>query len=175
MHYSRMISVETDLGWLGFLVNQGRMRHLKFGFASEILLLQSFDALQNFEEAFDPVRPNRNETQWSSQLKKFAAGQSVDLGAIPVDFSSFSSFQTKILQRCRKIPYGCVLSYGQLAKQANHPNAARAVGTAMKKNNVPLIVPCHRVVSSNGIGGYSASAGIAVKRKLLTLEGVQFK
>ena len=161
----RLISFQTDLGWAGILSRDSSIRRMKFGFGSEIHLLKSFD------EYFDAVTPNRIEENWSSQIKKFASGKPTDLSALNVDFSSFTAFQTKVLKQCRKIPYGSTMSYGQLAQKVSAPRAARAVGTAMKRNRCPLVVPCHRVVSSSGIGGYSAADGISIKRRLLELEG----
>jgi len=70
----------------------------------------------------------------------------------------------------RKVPYGRTISYAQLAAKAGHPGAARAVGAAMAANPLPLVVPCHRVVASNGLGGFTP--GLAWKRWLFTLEGM---
>lgn len=76
----------------------------------------------------------------------------------------------------KKIPKGKVATYGQLAKLAGSPNAARAVGMCMKTNPNAPIVPCHRVVSHNGsLTGYSAGDGISTKMKMLLEEGVKFK
>ncbi len=68
------------------------------------------------------------------------------------------------------IPAGRVRTYGWVARKIGHPNAARAVGNALKKNPLAPMVPCHRVISSNGIGGYSG--GLEKKRRLLEKEGV---
>jgi methylated-DNA-[protein]-cysteine S-methyltransferase len=68
-----------------------------------------------------------------------------------------------------EIPYGQVISYNELAKRIGNPNSARAVGNAVGANPIPIIVPCHRVVSSRGLGGYSS--GIEIKKMLLRLEG----
>ena len=79
------------------------------------------------------------------------------------------SFTTRVLSIVRRIPRGSVLTYGEIAKRAGNPDAARAVGTIMSKNFDPL-VPCHRVIRSDGaLGGYNR--GVARKRKLLQEEG----
>ena len=71
----------------------------------------------------------------------------------------------------RNVPYGQTLSYAELAAKAGSPKAARAVGSVMAQNRVPLIIPCHRVVGSGGhLGGFSAPRGIAFKKQLLELE-----
>jgi len=70
----------------------------------------------------------------------------------------------------RRIPAGQVRTYGQIARAIGKPNAARAVGNACGRNPIPIVVPCHRVVSSRGIGGFGL--GLSLKRKLLALEGI---
>jgi methylated-DNA-[protein]-cysteine S-methyltransferase len=71
------------------------------------------------------------------------------------------------------VPWGEVVSYRELANAAGFPNAQRAAGTFCAQNRFPLIVPCHRVVGADGIGGYG-SLGVTYKRRLLELEGVAF-
>ena len=85
-------------------------------------------------------------------------------------------FKNKIYQLTKAIPKGKVVTYGQLARLAGKPKAARAVGVLMKNNpNVP-VVPCHRVVASDGkLTGYSGIGGITQKKKMLINEGVSFK
>jgi methylated-DNA-[protein]-cysteine S-methyltransferase len=79
-------------------------------------------------------------------------------------------FQRRVWQALRKVPYGRTITYAQLAARAGHPGAARAVGAAMAANPLPLVVPCHRVVASSGMGGFTP--GLAWKRWLFTLEGM---
>ena len=99
-------------------------------------------------------------------------GSSVDFSEFRVDLSGSSGFTAACLTACRKISYGQTVSYGQLASLANRPGAARAAGTVMAKNQLPLIIPCHRIIRSTGqIGGFSAAAGPKTKLKLLQLEG----
>ena len=72
---------------------------------------------------------------------------------------------------CRDIRFGQTVSYGRLAEMAGKPGAARAVGRALAKNPLPLIIPCHRVICANGkIGGFSAPGGVTLKKRLLQLE-----
>jgi O-6-methylguanine DNA methyltransferase len=80
-------------------------------------------------------------------------------------------FQMRVWRALQKVPYGSTISYAQLAARAGHPRAARAVGAAMAANPLPLVVPCHRVVASRGLGGYSP--GLAWKRWLFALEGIE--
>ena len=92
---------------------------------------------------------------------------------MPVDLSMVDApFRRAVYETLhREVSYGETVSYGELAEMARRPGAARAVGNAMSRNPVPIVVPCHRVVASGGrIGGYGLS-GVRTKRFLLALEG----
>ena len=119
-----------------------------------------------------PGKPRRDRTL-ARRLDGFFAGGG-DLGDVPVDLTGagLSDLQQHILLTVRaEVPHGETATYGEVAELAGRPGAARAVGTAMSRNPVPLFVPCHRVVAANGIGGYGGGAqGIALKRALLDLE-----
>jgi len=80
-------------------------------------------------------------------------------------------FQQSVWEALSDIGYGKTLTYGEIAERIGHPKAYRAVGTACGMNSLPIIVPCHRAVSSSGIGGFSC--GIDVKRKLMDIEGIR--
>lgn len=96
-------------------------------------------------------------------------GEARALDDQPVDWSFATPFQARVYRVARTIPPGTVRSYKWVAQQAGSPRGARAVGRALAANPVPLVVPCHRVVASNGsLGGFTA--GLAWKRKLLALE-----
>jgi O-6-methylguanine DNA methyltransferase len=93
-------------------------------------------------------------------------------GTLPIDFRSVTDFQRQVLEEAARIPKGQVRPYLWLAQHVGRPNATRAVGSTMARNPVPLIVPCHRVVRSDGhIGGYSLG-GPHQKRMLLEHEGI---
>ncbi len=86
------------------------------------------------------------------------------------------TFQDRVYEITKKIPQGKVATYGQIAALAGSPKAVRAVGMCMKTNPNAPIVPCHRVVASNGsLTGYSAGEGISTKKVMLESEGVFFK
>jgi methylated-DNA-[protein]-cysteine S-methyltransferase len=88
---------------------------------------------------------------------------------LKLDLSGCTKFEKKVYRALRRVPAGKVLSYGELAKRAGYPGAARAVGSAMKKNRLPIVVPCHRVIpAAGGLGEYSA--GKKWKRWLLEHE-----
>jgi methylated-DNA-[protein]-cysteine S-methyltransferase len=107
-----------------------------------------------------------------ARLRAFFAGEDVRFDDVRLDLRSTTPFQRAVADALRAVPRGEIVSYGELAALAGHPNAQRAVGTFCACNRLMLFVPCHRVVAADGIGGYG-SAGVAVKRRLLALEGVE--
>ncbi len=93
------------------------------------------------------------------------------LGSLPVDLSSIGEFQRKVLEKCSEIPPGEIRPYGWIAREIGNPGAVRAVGTALGRNPVPVLIPCHRVVRTDGrIGNYAY--GTPMKRSLLEHEGL---
>jgi len=89
---------------------------------------------------------------------------------LPIDWSLVRGFTASVLRQTARIPFGDVLTYGQVAAQAGSPRAARAAGNALGSNPIPIVVPCHRVLHADGgLGGYSG--GLDRKRYLLALEG----
>lgn len=106
-------------------------------------------------------------------LQRYFAGRPLELDDIPVDLVTTSPFEHKVLTALRTVRRGTTTTYGALARLVGEPGAARAVGMAMARNPVPVIVPCHRVLASgNRKGGFSAPGGTATKERLLALEGV---
>ncbi|MFE7169616.1 methylated-DNA--[protein]-cysteine S-methyltransferase [Streptomyces sp. NPDC057616] len=105
------------------------------------------------------------------QVTAYFSGRRRDF-ELPLDWSLTSGFNRQVLRELAAgVPYGAVVGYGDLAGRVGQPGAAQAVGTAMGSNPLPVVVPCHRVVESDGgIGGFGG--GLETKRKLLALEGV---
>jgi len=118
------------------------------------------------------VAPVRSEKPFKLLLKELDAYFSGE----PVIFTTSldvtgTAFQMRVWNELLKIPYGNVRSYKWLAQMAGNPHGARAVGGALNKNRVPVLIPCHRVVESSGaLGGYGY--GLDIKKKLLELEGI---
>ncbi len=108
----------------------------------------------------------------AERVRRHLAGVETDYRDVPLDLSWCTPFQRELAEALREVPWGDVVSYGELAALAGRPGAARAAGTFCARNRFALLVPCHRVVSADGIGGYG-SAGVALKRRLLALEGVR--
>ena len=107
--------------------------------------------------------------QAEQELREYFAGRRRTF-TVKLDLEG-TEFQRKAWQAMRKIPFGETISYGDQARKVGKPKAYRAVGSANGKNPIPIIVPCHRVLASDGsLGGYSL--GLSMKRRLLALEGV---
>ena len=128
------------------------------------LLLKNLPAAQ-FDKTFCKILQQQITAYFKGDYIKFSRD-------IPLILDGFSSFSISVLTTCREIEIGQTITYGQLAKKAGRPNASRAVGSTLAKNPLPLIIPCHRIIRSDGkMGGFSAPGGITLKKKMLELEG----
>lgn len=106
------------------------------------------------------------------RILELLAGKPADLTGIVLDLDRVGDFERRLYQALRGVPPGQTVSYGELAARLGEPHGAQAVGQAMGKNPWPIIVPCHRVVGSNGkLGGFSAPGGTRTKLKILEIEG----
>ena len=116
------------------------------------------------------------EADWSPQLRRklegYAMGQNVRFEDVEIRRPRpLTVFQQRVVKIVRSIPRGETLTYGEVAVLAGSSGAARAVGTVMSSNPVPVIVPCHRVVgAAGGLGGFSAAGGIRTKQWMLEIE-----
>jgi methylated-DNA-[protein]-cysteine S-methyltransferase len=156
----------SELGWIGLLWTPHGISCLTFGHPSATEAIRRLD-----ESAELGWQTARAPVEWQRELRKFSVGEPVDLRCLPVDLRAKTAFQQRVLQACRRIAYGRTSTYIHLARHVGSPQAARAVGQVMARNPVPLIIPCHRVLGSGGkLGGFSAPSGLAMKRRLLTLE-----
>lgn len=118
-----------------------------------------------------PASPDWNPAlrRATSQLKQFLAGERRDFD-LALDLRG-TPFQVGVWNQLRSIPFGETRSYAQVAAGIGRPGSSRAVGTATGRNPIPVVVPCHRVIGSNGrLVGYAG--GLELKRRLLKLEGV---
>jgi methylated-DNA-[protein]-cysteine S-methyltransferase len=107
----------------------------------------------------------------ADRLAAFFRGEPDDFADVDLDLSELTEFGRALALALRAIPRGEVVSYGELAALAGRPGAARAAGTFCAENRYPILIPCHRVVSAGGLGGYG-SLGADYKRRLLALEHV---
>jgi methylated-DNA-[protein]-cysteine S-methyltransferase len=104
------------------------------------------------------------------RIHSYYRGEPVDFADVVLELDWCTPFQADVAEALRKVPWGEVVSYRELAELAGYPRAQRAVGTFCAHNRYSLFVPCHRVIASDGIGSYG-SLGVSYKRRLLRLEG----
>ncbi len=116
--------------------------------------------------------PLHRPLPWSGltdDLNRYLEGEKVDFSGYPLDCSGYRPFTNFLLKEVRRIPYGRVCTYREVAERAGYPRAWRAAGQALKANRHPILVPCHRVVGSGGkLGGFSGPPGW--KQMLIELE-----
>jgi O-6-methylguanine DNA methyltransferase len=105
------------------------------------------------------------------RFKAYFAGERDSFDDVQLELEGWTTFQLDVVRALRHVPYGEVVSYGDLARLAGHPRAQRAAGTFCARNRFGIVVPCHRVVASDGLGSYG-SLGPGYKQRLLALEGV---
>lgn len=142
-----------------------------------------YDAERELRHEIENLPPGRGRVSGESgreidpkalerEMQSYFSGKKTGL-SFPVDWSYYTDFQSKVLQRVYSLQWGQAASYGQIAAGIGSPRAARAVGGAVGSNRVLLVIPCHRVLAHNsGIGGFGS--GLDWKRKLLGLEGITF-
>jgi len=111
----------------------------------------------------------------AERIARHLAGEPADLAGIPVDLEGLPPFRRKVLETLRGTRAGETFTYGQLARLAGSPGAARAVGQAMARNPLPIVIPCHRVVAADGPGGFSLFGSLEAKERLLALENVRLR
>lgn len=109
--------------------------------------------------------------QLDQLLQEYFETGNASFDRIEIDPTGWTEFSQRIYNACRQVETGDTVSYKELAALAGRPRASRAVGTAMAKNRVTILIPCHRVVASGGkLGGYGGPGGLELKKKLLALE-----
>ena len=121
----------------------------------------------------EPAVPPPEIAQPIQDIQLYLTGSRVDFAPVMLDLDGVNAFNQTIYELLRAIGWGQTTTYGELARRAGSPDAARAVGQAMGSNPIPIIIPCHRVLAAGRrIGGFSAYGGIITKERLLELEGV---
>jgi methylated-DNA-[protein]-cysteine S-methyltransferase len=156
--------MSSPLGPLFVGINQQGLCAVDFGRAQP-----------NFVARLDPRARLENDAQAvqhvMAQLQEYFAGRRFNFH-LPVDLSPLTPFQRSVLEIASRIAPGKVWTYHRIAEELGRPECSRPVGHALARNPVPIIIPCHRVIASDGsMGGYSGGSGIAAKRWLLQLEG----
>ena len=155
---------ETPFGWLGLLGGRNGLRRVSLQPAPQ-------DAADGLGEELGAAEENPGAlAEALAAFNDYFAGNMTALDDIPLDLGAAPPFFGAAWDACRRIPPGETRSYQWLAAAAGNPRASRAAGQAMAKNPLPLIIPCHRVVGSNGgLHGYGAG-GVGVKARLLEME-----
>jgi methylated-DNA-[protein]-cysteine S-methyltransferase len=160
---------ETNLGFGAVVAGDKGVLEVFLPFSGE-----SADALTKRIILIYPfaVNESRVTREAASSLQKYFAGERVTFD-LPIDRGCFTPFQAEVYEAVSRVPYGSVKSYGEIAAEIGRPKSARGVGSAMARNPLPVIIPCHRVVGSSGnLTGYSAAGGVSSKKWLLLMEGV---
>ncbi len=121
--------------------------------------------------------PMTNPPAWVvdaiERIRRLLDGQDEDLSSVPIDLDGLPPFHRKVYEAARRIHRGELRTYADVANATGSPKAFRAVGQALAKNPLPILVPCHRVVASHGKpGGFSAPGGLDTKAQLLAIEGI---
>ncbi len=156
----------TRVGPLYAAVNERGVVALDFGLSE-----QEFVARVSHRTKATLVRSDDQAATALKQVQEYLDGQRTTFD-LPLDMSRMSEFQRRVLNIALKIPRGQYLTYGDVAKAIGKPQASRAVGQALGHNPVPIVIPCHRVLGSDGsLHGYSGGGGIRTKAWLLRLEG----
>ncbi len=154
------------LGLIGIAVSpQGLLRLRMFQ--------KNKEAYMSLNEAYDEgiYQYSEPETRmYLDQIKSYL-NQELQFFSLPIDWNCYTDFQRAVLEETLAIPYGETRSYGQVAAAIGRPKASRAVGQAEKRNEVPLVIPCHRVIGSDGsLTGYGGKENTDIKDKLLKFE-----
>jgi methylated-DNA-[protein]-cysteine S-methyltransferase len=132
--------------------------------------------LDDLEQLMGWENPNatRSDEPFEAMIeltRQYFNARMVDFSPLEPDLPKANSFTGVVLRACREIPFGQTMSYSQLAKKIKRPDAARAVATALGKNPLPLVIPCHRVTYADGrCGGFSAAGGPELKQRMLLHE-----
>ena len=147
-------------------IRKGKVIAINFG-------LPESEFIAQIEHQFEaPVYFDPDATQASlKQVHAYLNGQRQTFD-LPTDISLLTEFQQQVLQATQQIPRGRIATYMDIARKIGKPRAVRAVGQALGRNPIPIVIPCHRVIASNGsLGGYSGGGGLETKARLLQLEG----
>ena len=165
--YLNILQTEK-LGLIGVAVTAKGLRRLRMFQKSDKTFLVLNESYQEGEYTFSDqeTKPVIEQLQayLNYEIKQFS---------LPIDWSGFTAFQKDVLQETLSIPYGETRTYGQVAAAIGNPKASRAVGQAEKSNQVPLVIPCHRVIGSDGsLTGYGGKDNTDLKAWLLDFEKV---
>ena len=155
---------ETDLGWVAVVTSDSGLKAITLPLKSEVDALEEAARLGGDEPA-----DVAEATMLTAAMRALVSGRPLE-GELSLDWEGITPFRREVLEECARIPAGETRTYRWLAEQVGRPRGARAVGRVMATNPWPLLVPCHRVVGSDGtLHGYGG--GLPMKDALLRAEG----
>ena len=157
--------VETDLGWAAIGIEGGKVC------AAALPTTRELAEFAIADWGADEPASEEETAPFVGLVLRAVAGEEIKLDG-NVRIGVGTEFQRAVWESVSRIPKGKTLTYGELAADAGYPGAARAVGQAVGSNPIPLLIPCHRVVASNGIGGFGGD--IRLKKRLLAAEGIHY-
>ena len=161
--------VATDIGPLFVAVVDGRLLSVKFGVDEKRAADAAAEVERETHGAFALARDDAAIRSAAEQIRDYLAGSRTSF-ELQTELSWVTPFRRDVLLACAAIPRGQVATYGDLARRVGRPAAFRAVGNTMRTNPIPVIIPCHRVIGSDGsLTGFGG--GLDIKRRLLELEG----
>lgn len=156
--------VETDVGFVGIVLSGKGLCYTTLPRMTRVEAMTDVSTLGALDEA-----PESAVSPIASDIRALATGRAVDMSPY-IDWDGITPFRRAVLEETMRIPMGETRTYADLAAIAGNPRAARAVGRVMATNPLPFVIPCHRVVGSNGtLHGYGG--GLELKAKLLRVEG----
>jgi methylated-DNA-[protein]-cysteine S-methyltransferase len=162
----QVVSFATDLGWMAIVGAGSTIKQVAYGYPSRAAVWNALAVALSDDAQSGNWWPSLVE-----RLREYAAGARVSFQDVLLDLEHLTVFQRRVVKHCRAIAYGKTRSYGELAALSGSPRAARAVGNTMALNRLPIIVPCHRVINSDGsVGNYSGLDGQRTKIRLLSME-----
>jgi methylated-DNA-[protein]-cysteine S-methyltransferase len=155
--------VETEVGYVGVVISDAGLRYTTLPRKTRGEALTDVSTLGALREASESA-----VSRIANDIRTLATGQSVDMSR-HVDWDGITPFRRAVLEQTMAIPMGETRTYAEIAANAGNPRAARAVGRVMATNPLPFVIPCHRVVGSNGtLHGYGG--GLDLKERLLKVE-----
>ncbi|GAB4303962.1 MAG: methylated-DNA--[protein]-cysteine S-methyltransferase [Desulfuromonadia bacterium] len=161
----------TSLGFGGVLVNDGVIIQVILPFGGDRDRVETLLHREGWSGGNSPL-----SREVSDRIIRYFRGEPVPFHDLPVDERGISPFVRSVREYVRGIPYGSVATYRDVALGIGSAAAVRAVGRVMATNPLPLVIPCHRVVGSDGsLRGFSAEGGVGAKRSMLIREGVSFR
>lgn len=159
---------ETPIGQCGLVWSSTGISRVRFPSDSDDKTLANL--LRGIQS--EQVAPPPTIAVAIAQINRLLHGETVDLSGLPMDLDGVADFHKRVYIETLKIPAGKTATYGDIAFRVGEPKAAQAVGQALGRNPIPIVVPCHRVLAAGGeLGGFSGTGGGKTKRRLLEIEG----